>query len=61
MSYGLRADGLVGGYSPITHPNQNPDVVAAGEFVAQQIFPGEVTEVKVCHAEQQVVAGLNYK
>ena len=61
MSFGLRADGLVGGYSPIPHPNQNPEVVNAAQYAAQQIFPGEVTEVKVCHAEQQVVAGLNYK
>jgi len=56
-----REPGLPGGYSRV---EINPDVVAAAKFATKEQSRREyvpIALVQVLRAEQQVVAGMNYK
>ena len=52
---------MPGGWSEIQHPNNNENILAIAQWAGIQIFPNQQASVNIISAEQQVVAGMNYR
>jgi hypothetical protein len=52
---------IPGGWNEIQHPDEEERVVSIAKWACNQIYPEECSNVNVISAEQQVVAGMNYR
>lgn len=52
---------LPGGWSEIVDPNSNPRIVEEAKWACDKLFPNQTISVNLISAEQQVVAGMNYR
>ncbi len=52
---------LMGGWNAVNEPNSNSNVIQVAQWAGNQLFPGKKITANINSAEQQVVAGINYK
>jgi hypothetical protein len=52
---------VFGGYNPISDPNSNPQVWNETEWAGHQIYHNTSFSFCIIQAEDQVVAGINYR
>ncbi len=52
---------IAGGWNVVENPNQNVNLREEVTWGGRQIFPGETVQFNIVSAQQQVVAGMNYR
>ena len=53
--------GMVGGWNEVINPNSDPRLVDIANWACDELFPNQRIATSIVSAEQQVVAGMNYR